>query len=195
MTVIKKGFLLFTVLLFLNNKGIGQDSLKTFVYPNPFDLVAYLEVETPYADTLNFQILNNNGVVIYEHADTLVGQGTRTFEIGQYMQEEEVYLVEVNFDTINQRHKMLKTTSTALVDHQIESNVKIWPNPFNDYINIAAPGPVDECYVLKLTGEVVLKRINPASVNMKELQPGPYLLVISIGNKQYTTKILKQTNP
>lgn len=73
-------------------------------------------------------------------------------------------------------------------------NIKAYPNPVKDILNIELPDENDfDLYLYNITGEVVLKKKavdKPAQINVSELTPGIYLLSI-IDRKNHKFKNIK----
>jgi hypothetical protein len=81
-------------------------------------------------------------------------------------------------------------------------DLKIFPNPAGNYINIALPAQADyrnlDFEILSLDGKVLFKRSKfetseaVFSVNLNDLKSGVYLVMINTGQKTFTSKIIKK---
>jgi transglutaminase/protease-like cytokinesis protein 3 len=89
-------------------------------------------------------------------------------------------------------------TNSAIISDNIPTGVKLFPNPItNGLLNIELTS-VKESAILKiidLSGRVVYNKTlmtsnNIQKLNIKELNPGPYLVRVLLDNKIYTKKIV-----
>ena len=82
---------------------------------------------------------------------------------------------------------------TASVD-DLENNIHVYPNPVSDRVSISAAESIDLVRIYDLTGRLV-QEASPHkatfSVDVSGLSKGVYLLKLSAGNKEATTKMIK----
>lgn len=76
---------------------------------------------------------------------------------------------------------------------------QVYPNPFSQSIKIAFGDPVKkDIYVIihDITGRIVLNRAFAASqeleMSLQDMKSGDYILRIMVGQKHYTTSVIKQ---
>ncbi len=184
--------ILIVFVLFTSNKsGHGQDTLDVKVYPNPFISTAFLEIDVPYTDTLDYEILNTIGTTIHSHSDTIVDQGVLNFEIGQHIFNDGVYFVRVNFDTSEVILKIIKISSTHLTTIETSSENMVWPNPFENVLNIETLAQFESCQLINMKGEVVL-RTHESKLDTESLTSGLYLIIIQTDRSRHEFKVIKK---
>ena len=82
--------------------------------------------------------------------------------------------------------------TVGLITHDFDFDVKLYPNPASDVINIYSEKTIDEIRIINLFGKTVLeqKKITSA-IDIKNLSEGIYLIeVVGYGRKS-TTKFIK----
>jgi len=88
------------------------------------------------------------------------------------------------------------TTANLSVSNTASSgkNIKIYPNPVNDIVNISDISKVKNISIFDFAGRLVRSFDKPASdVNIKELQSGMYTLILNMNNgSKQTIKINKK---
>ena len=84
------------------------------------------------------------------------------------------------------------STGINNIDNQI-NEVKIYPNPTNDFVEIITKEIITKYEILTSTGQVVLSsKYNGHKIDMKTLKTGMYIIKISTqDNKQIVKKIIK----
>jgi hypothetical protein len=79
------------------------------------------------------------------------------------------------------------------VDELLESQIKIFPNPAFDFINIQADTKIDSVGLYTILGEKVLyKKIdnNSLNINITNIKTGMYVIKIKVNDKQFCKKII-----
>ena len=78
--------------------------------------------------------------------------------------------------------------------NQIINDVRVYPNPASEIVNISAAETIDRVSVYDLTGRVI-KQSNPNkssfSLNINDLNKGVYLIKLNAGDKESITKLIK----
>lgn len=69
--------------------------------------------------------------------------------------------------------------------------VKIYPNPTSDEINIASDIHFDEVNLLNLNGEMIKRQYVNSKFDLSSLASGTYLLVLKKGNNKIVKKVIK----
>jgi len=71
--------------------------------------------------------------------------------------------------------------------------VKIFPNPTNGILNIDSEQVSGDIHVALYTiaGRILLATEYQAGIDLSHLEAGAYLVVINVGGRVYTKKILK----
>ncbi|MDG1824228.1 MAG: T9SS type A sorting domain-containing protein [Flavobacteriaceae bacterium] len=84
--------------------------------------------------------------------------------------------------------------ATASID-DIKINVNVYPNPVKDILNVISAESIDAVRIFDLTGRVV-KQATPNKENfdldVADLSNGVYLVKLNAGNKEVSTKLIKQ---
>jgi len=78
---------------------------------------------------------------------------------------------------------------------ELTNNVKVWPNPISDMINVTTPSNSGNIKVMSIDGRCVYQNRYASSlvrVDSSELDQGTYVIIINDSTgKLYTTKIVK----
>ncbi len=88
-------------------------------------------------------------------------------------------------------------TSTG-VEHVAETQIHVYPNPFNDYVNFEVPSAIQGDYNLQikdLSGRTVavFNQISSSTLHLPlNLAPGIYMAEMIAENKRWVTKLVKQ---
>ena len=81
-------------------------------------------------------------------------------------------------------------TGVNEIDNSI---IKIYPNPFEDYINIDNKNSKFNYTITDLLGQEIKSGFSSTKIeDLKNLQNGIYILQINCDNKVWTRKILKE---
>jgi hypothetical protein len=74
---------------------------------------------------------------------------------------------------------------------ELSSNLKVYPNPANDVLNISANGEISNVTILTLDGKVVLSS-SSSTINVSELTSGMYIYQVIVNDKISTGNFVKQ---
>ena len=83
----------------------------------------------------------------------------------------------------------------SIEEEAINANIRVYPNPTQDIINIDSKEIIDSYEIMEVTGKVVLKEKLESSlktIDISNLKPGLYFFRIKSGDKQSAVKVLKQ---
>jgi hypothetical protein len=85
---------------------------------------------------------------------------------------------------------------TAIEDYKVGSECSVYPNPFDNSLNIRSVEPITQMIVYDLPGAIV-KKINSVNNNHIELdlsylESGTYIIQVQSNSRVYTFKVLKQ---
>lgn len=90
------------------------------------------------------------------------------------------------------------TPSTMSIDdNNMESAIKIYPNPFSNLITIETNEPIFKIEIYNLLGQIVKSKIidsptnNSVNINLSELVQGNYIAKIYVENGEKSVKIIK----
>lgn len=76
----------------------------------------------------------------------------------------------------------------------LEEDVTLFPNPVTDYLNIICKGEIKEIKIFDLQNKLILKtnKVNNNSLDVRKLDAGLYILVISEESNTYYKKCIKK---
>ena len=101
---------------------------------------------------------------------------------------------EGNFDAPEGNFK-IDITTTALANNQFEfSNLKVYPNPVNNILNVENAQKITKVSIINLLGQELLSKNFDdlkTQIDITDLQSGSYLVRISSENKEQIVKIVK----
>ncbi|EDP70447.1 CHU large protein; uncharacterized [Flavobacteriales bacterium ALC-1] len=159
---------------------------------------------------LNNEIADETGIDANGYADTSVVTGmditndegawvTNTFSFTATTTEVVIYvrsngsvdgMTEVFYDNIS-----LQEDATASVDDFLASNVKVYPNPANDFINIESNNAqITEVKLYDILGKQVLSQYELSNnrLDISDLTSGVYFMKISANGNSITKKVIKK---
>ena len=109
------------------------------------------------------------------------------------------YFVQVWSDDTGRRasgwFSLLVQDGALSVPEVALSNIKIFPNPTNDILNIQSSLKVDKVSIFNMLGQNVYESTyytNDVSVNISNLNRGMYMAIVSSDGRESTYKIIKQ---
>lgn len=73
---------------------------------------------------------------------------------------------------------------------ELSSNLKVYPNPANDVLNISANGEISNVVISTLDGKV-MKTTNESSVDVSEFTSGMYIYQVTVNGKVSTGNFVK----
>ena len=74
---------------------------------------------------------------------------------------------------------------------EVSDKMKLYPNPFNDIVNVKTNNKVNKITVFNLSGEILLKSINRTVVDTSKLNSGIYLFKVETGYNSKFFKLIK----
>ena len=81
-------------------------------------------------------------------------------------------------------------TSSSADVIELSNNLKVYPNPANDVLNISANGEVSNVVIYTLDGKV-LKTSNESTIDVSNLISGMYIYHVTINGKVSTGNFVK----
>jgi hypothetical protein len=85
------------------------------------------------------------------------------------------------------------TAGTASVDDEIMNFFTLSPNPTTDFISINTDLPIEKITIFNMLGQIIMA--NPIHdnnrINVSDLQSGLYLITVSNGNSEQTSRFIK----
>ena len=70
------------------------------------------------------------------------------------------------------------------------ANIKVYPNPASDVINMSSTIPIDRVELYSILGDKIMESSNYQNINVSHIKSGMYLLKASSGNNSITEKIV-----
>lgn len=102
-------------------------------------------------------------------------------------------LTDDTFEIKTFEFNALASLSVKDIDQMIQ-DVRLYPNPASEIVNISSAETIDRVSVYDLTGRVI-KQSNPNKssfrLNISDLNKGVYLIKLNAGDKESTTKLIK----
>jgi hypothetical protein len=80
------------------------------------------------------------------------------------------------------------STSAGVIE--LSSNLKVYPNPANDVLNISANGEISSVVISTLDGKVV-QTTNDTSIDVSDLTSGMYIYQVTVNGKVSTGNFVK----
>lgn len=86
----------------------------------------------------------------------------------------------------------LNTTDFPPNIHEDKSNIKIYPNPTANYLNIETKDNIDEINLYNNNGQLIKIHLNPTkSINLSKYPKGIYYIRIKTNTTTETKKVIK----
>lgn len=136
--------------------------------------------------------VNNETGVIAEQGQSTQGFLNQTFRAIKYSPDYPAFAgkdltpgnpIELNPD--------LTPCNNLSVDEFSNTNVKIWPNPTSDYINIYANGRIGKVQIFNILGKNILQTTNTNLIEVSSFETGVYFLQIELNNTVQQFKFIK----
>ncbi len=208
----------------IDGEEISRDKIATYSFPEPGFYTVKLEVTDGQGGTSEFEQMievlpssipairlgeNSRQLFSFEGGDAfqwyrdgvkLEGETERAIE---HENIPGVYFVVVISGGCNRKSEeiSLGTTSAENLDVNGSENIRFFPIPARDILNINFLGeiaPEVEIQILNTLGKIVYQRTLPGadlvSVDMSGLNDGLYVCVIKTNDKIFTKKIIKQNS-
>ncbi len=101
-----------------------------------------------------------------------------------------------NNNTVFRKESVAKNTKPINLDKEEQTNLKIYPNPAKDVINVAnSADTIENVTITDMNGRVVKQvvlGVNEGQINISDLSQGVYILNATSNGKTVTEKIVKQ---
>lgn len=139
----------------------------------------------------NFKINKSSGDLFFVHEDLTVIDS-----ISYNQQATDLAFARVpngtgNFITQTPTFSS-NNESVGLISSDFDSNIKLYPNPAHDVINIYSEKAIDEIRIISTLGETVLKqKLITSGIDIKNLTEGIYLIEIVSNARKSTSKFIK----
>lgn len=84
------------------------------------------------------------------------------------------------------------TPMNSIFENAEPDDIKVYPNPTNDYINISTPvnTPIKKMALLSINGQVLRETIGGSTLNVSDIEKGLYVLKIDLLNKTILRKVI-----
>lgn len=130
-------------------------------------------------------ILDDVGIVSGEPGTSFDIYGDITYElkISTYDNKSQTYSLHINIED-----------ETTTVNEISKSEIKVYPNPVTDYVEISGLKENDIVQIIDLNGKQMIKKLvdeNPEKIDVTELERGVYVIQVFNNNENNTQKIIK----
>lgn len=125
------------------------------------------------------------GVEIYNHGSFEILPGT--------IVDTPYFLVKSIYSS-SRESKNYNTDFSVIKDSSLNNNLLVYPNPFNDIINIVSNEAIDRLVIIDSYGSVIYDRDNIPkhyTIDTKLLKRGLYYVNIFINGKKISTTVIK----
>ena len=159
-----------------------------FNYPYLFELIDSNKLEV--FDVFDFKGMSRGGITTVESINKVIFNPTNDDVIIIQQNRTDIFHLSINIHNPTRLANSRESTN--------ESNVKIFPNPFNPVINISYSGQTDpvEMAIYTITGSLVktFRARKKAQVvwDASGYASGLYILKVRDGNNQHTRKLMLQ---
>lgn len=179
------------------NDGAGCGEIRTFILTEPTPLVITIDSVAPVQDFDSglIHITPSGGVPPYDilwitpSQVQIPGEDLNNLiEPGYY----QVFLMDANGCEV--------TVDSILVDEDVAvkptpsfKNIKVYPVPTNDILNIEIENQITEAFISGIDGRVYKHIVNPASnkLQVRELESGWYIIRMTDGQSWYIARMVK----
>ena len=139
-----------------------------------------------YNTNLNsYTVVNFDNTAIFWTIDLLTGGSARCTEFGINSQQYGQRL-----KTIGLAVRLVKNVSLS-TNQFYKSNIKVYPNPASDILNIESQEEVNHIEIFDLLGKQILSFKGAKNIDVSGLQNGIYLLKINTEKGSLTEKFIK----
>lgn len=116
----------------------------------------------------------------------------RTFKIAQYQEgKANPFVLDCSLASRLYCEEISLACITVDVVNLDETDIKIYPNPFDNYLIIEGANNIEQVILTNVTGNTQLKSVSNGRINTDSLQPGLYLLSIITPGGLHTQSIIK----
>ncbi len=162
----------------LNSKA--QSPISFYASPNPCDSYTNIFFTTSQKDTLSLGIYNMTGSLITSvFSDAVLPAGTYSVNYITSNLSDGFYVMILKINSKYNGARLIKMNSVGLNNNTMaNTDVVIFPNPFNDYLNIISDN-TSNVEIYDLSGKLVLKEfIVNNIINVSNLANGTYNLKV-----------------
>ena len=78
------------------------------------------------------------------------------------------------------------------VETNSTSGVGIYPNPASEYVYLKSKSKITHAEIFDSTGRRMNAQYSGSRIDVRNLQPGTYLIKITSGNETYSQKLIKK---
>ncbi|MCL8538217.1 T9SS type A sorting domain-containing protein [Chryseobacterium gallinarum] len=121
----------------------------------------------------------------------------KTIDLSSYAgQSVTIYFRQYNFpqqgvlivDTV----RVTQQSMLGTVETNSTSGVGIYPNPASEYVYLKSKSKITHAEIFDSTGRRMNAQYSGSRIDVRNLQPGTYLIKITSGNETYSQKLIKK---
>jgi hypothetical protein len=142
-------------------------------------------------------IYSKNQVLDIASGQSLKVNFDSSLTYNQLAEAQAIFIVDVNDDQVRTNDTMITTFNFIRglgVTDYAHPEVVVYPNPFENYINITAENPISSIRLIDLFGRVIFEGNNLNLFNTKfdiDVQKGLYILEVCSGDQWYKVPITR----
>jgi hypothetical protein len=142
-------------------------------------------------------IYSKNQVLDIASGQSLKVNFDSSLTYNQLAEAQAIFIVDVNDDQVRTNDTMITTFNFIRglgVTDYAQPEVVVYPNPFENYINITAENPISSIRLIDLFGRVIFEGNNLNLFNTKfdiDVQKGLYILEVCSGDQWYKVPITR----
>lgn len=88
--------------------------------------------------------------------------------------------------------KIIQQSALGTSEAKLNSDIGIHPNPTSDYVQLKSKSKITKAEVFDMIGRKMDTGFNDDKIDVKDLQPGTYMIKMTEGNKTYSQKLIKK---
>ncbi len=153
---------------------------RIHISPNPCEAFTRINFSIAKKDTVSLQVYNTMGVSIHSFFNkSVLPKGSYDLLYNTEPLQTGAYLVALKINEMNFASKLLKVnTIAATVNARSANNLKVFPNPLKQTINIDCAG-VKKMEIRNMEGKTVLQmQTTSTSIDLSALPNGVYWLQV-----------------
>jgi hypothetical protein len=202
--MIKKIFLLLLCVKFFSICAQSSNIDSLYINPNPCDSVTTIYFTISGTDTVSLDVYDNLAQLKKNfYTNAILPSGSYTINYITDSLPNGSYFVRLKVNSTFKIVKLLKVIGVGINERPFSlPDITVYPNPSNDKLIIEFNSDKEEMASISLydvTGTLVIEtppeRLNQSAkynFDTRGIREGVYLLIIKVGNKQETFKIVKQ---
>lgn len=191
-----------------NGEVVSTEASYTFTIESDRDLMANFALEeTEEKFSVRFNTHENGTLSILAGDKPLasgdsVAEGTEVTITAAPAQEYVLDVLQLNGIDIENGHTHAVTTDVEIlasfklrtgIENGISKNIRVYPNPVKDMLDIEASVDLEEVRIYSLDGRLTRQAAHPQSrIDMSGLPSGLYLLRIKAAGNEHIVKIVKK---